>query len=281
MSKLNLVEVENLEHIELLPEVIVYRNVLKDPQRLYEIMKKSEESSEGKYFLKTWDPWSHFGTYTQIKHGPELETAESGQQFEDEKYLSQCVNEAYDKSISHYINKYNVNLPESARYSGCSYSKYFDQIDQFNNNMTMQYHTDFITSQKDMPGEKFFITCTMYINDNYDGGDIEFYVDGELANHKPQAGDIVIFPSIEPYYHGVKTIKNGNKFFVRNFVMFDYDGSEEWLANQKRYGAYKWSKMEIDRIAYDDPRNMIYLSDGKRMTYDELTSGSTDFGGRM
>ena len=136
--------------------------------------------------------------------------------------------------------------------------------------MTMQYHTDYIISQKDMPGEKFHTTCTFYINDNYNGGDIEFYINGVVVNHKPKAGDLVVFPSTAPYFHGVKTIPDGNKFFIRNFVMYDYDGSEEWLSNQKRYGAYRWAKMEFERIDEEDKRTMVYLQGDKKVSYDDL-----------
>jgi hypothetical protein len=135
--------------------------------------------------------------------------------------------------------------------------------------MTMQYHTDHITSQKDMPGDKFFLTCTMYINDDYDGGDIEFYIDGQLINHKPAAGDILVFPSTQPYFHGVKTINTNEKFFVRNFIMTPHNGTEEWLANQRKYGAYRWAKTEAERIDYEDKRNMLYFNDGKILSYED------------
>ena len=69
-----------LDHIELYPKVDVYRNVLKDPAQLYEVMNTSEKTSEGKYFLNTWDPWAHFGTYTQKKDlrevSPEIQSTE-------------------------------------------------------------------------------------------------------------------------------------------------------------------------------------------------------------
>ena len=120
-----------------------------------------------------------------------------------------------------------------------------------------------------MPGPKFHTTCTFYINDNYNGGDVEFYVNGDIINHKPKAGDLMVFPSGEPFYHGVKTIPDGNKFFVRNFVMFDYDGSEEWLANQKKYGAYRWAKMEFERIDFEDKRTMLYFKNGMPIQYDD------------
>ena len=52
--------------------------------------------------------------------------------------------------------------------------------------------------------------------------------------------------------------------------MYEYEGSEEWLANQRRYGAYKWGKMEIDRIEEEDPKNMVYLENGERVSYEEV-----------
>ena len=137
------------------------------------------------------------------------------------------------------------------------------------NKMTMQYHTDYIHSQRDMPGPKFFITCTMYINDDYEGGDIEFFIDGNLINHKPKAGDILVFPSTQPYYHGVKFIGGGNKHFVRNFVMRDYEGNPEWLEQQKIVGAYNWMKKEQKRVDYEDPRSMKYLHEGAPVEYDD------------
>jgi hypothetical protein len=207
-----------------------------------------------------------------------IELAEKNEIFNEEKALYEEIANSYDKAISHYFKHTGIEIPEGARYSGQSWCKYFNLIDTLKNKMTMQYHTDFIISQKDMPGEKFHTTCTFYINDNYNGGDIEFFVDGKFVNHKPSAGDLLVFPSGEPFYHGVKTIPDGNKFFIRNFVMFDYDGSKEWLANQKRYGAYKWAKQEIERIANDDPRNMIYIRDNEVISYEEIMDIKIDGG---
>jgi hypothetical protein len=262
-----------LDYIELYPKVEVYKNVLADPEKMYQVMKDSERNSEGKHFLKSWDPWAHFGTYTQKKNPQEIVTGqESDEMFIREKEFVQEVEDAYSKVLMDYVDRHGIELPDGWRFSGCSYSKYNPQINTLDNNMTMQYHTDHITSQKDMPGDKFFITCTMYINDDYDGGDIEFYVGGELINHKPVAGDILVFPSVEPYYHGVKTIEKNEKFFVRNFVMIPFDGTKEWLENQKRFGAYKWAQMEAERIKHEDPRNMRYLENGKPTLYDDLAN---------
>jgi predicted 2-oxoglutarate/Fe(II)-dependent dioxygenase YbiX len=254
---------------EIYPNVIVYRNMLKDPKKAHEIMANSESNSEGKYYLKKWTPWAQFGTYTQIKWGEELNNVEKTEVFNQEKELNDEITIAYSKAISHYKQYTKTEYPESATFSGHSYCKYFDEVDDLKNNMTMQYHTDFIISQKDMPGPKFTTTCTLYINDDYDGGDLEFFIDGNIINHKPSAGDIVVFPSTDPYYHGVKRIANGNKYFVRNFVMTTYNGSDEWLENQRIHGAYRWSKQEWERIEKEDDENMIYLSNGQKITFAE------------
>jgi len=262
-------DINDLVFDEIYPNVIVYRNMLKDPQKAFDIMSKSESSSDGKYYLNKWTQWAQFGTYTQIKWGQELDAAEKGEIYDAEKELNDELKLAYSKAVSHYTKHTGLAFPDDAYFSGHSYCKYYDEIDDLRNNMTMQYHTDYIISQKDMPGPKFHTTCTFYINDNYDGGDLEFYIDNNIINHKPKAGDLVVFPSTDPYYHGVKRISNGNKYFVRNFVMTNYEGSEEWLKNQKLHGAYKWSKMEWERIEKEDDENMIYLSNGTKITFAE------------
>ena len=137
----------------------------------------------------------------------------------------------------------------------------------------MNYHTDFIKSEADMPGRKFLITCTTYINDDYDGGSVEFYItdNGDTVSYKPKAGEILVFPSGEPYYHGVTNIHNGEKFFIRNFVMSPpFEGTKEWLKNQQEFGGYRWSKMEQERCDRENRYNMIYLYNDKVITYDEM-----------
>ena len=270
MHNMNLREdTDTLVWEELHPNVIVYRGMLNNPEKAYEIMMRSESANDEKHFFKKWDAWAKFGTYTQAKDPNEQSVSEKDEIYLQEQSLYNEIAISYDRAISHYFKHTGIEIPEGGRYSGQSWCKYFNQIDVMKNNMTMQYHVDYITSQKEMPGTKFHTTCTFYINDNYNGGEIEFYIDGTIITHKPQAGDLVIFPSVEPYWHGVKTIPDGNKFFIRNFVVYDYPGSKEWLDNQIRYGAYRWAKMEMERIDNEDPRNMLYLKFGNVIPYEE------------
>lgn len=258
----------DLHHQELYPKVSLYTGLLPDVDKLYQIMKQSEADADGRFYLKKWDKWSVFGTYTQQKFH-ENEPKELGERYDEEKYLSDRVYEAYHAAIEDYVSRHQIKLPEKSRLFSSSFSKYDEQVNIMKNNLTMQYHTDYIISERDMPGDKFFITCTTYINDDYDGGDICFYIDGQFINHKPKAGDILIFPSTEPYFHGVKAITKGNKFFVRNFIVHSFDGTEEWLKNQRMYGAYRWGKMEQERVEYENARNMIYIVGDKVVPFEE------------
>jgi hypothetical protein len=82
-------------------------------------------------------------------------------------------------------------------------------------------------------------SMVMYLNDDYEGGEISFNVkDGVLTstddaasedfnsplNHdrimfhvKPKAGSVIIFPSTDPYSHTAHLIKGGSKYMVPSF----------------------------------------------------------------
>jgi len=84
---------------------------------------------------------------------------------------------------------------------------------------------------KYLPGEYFkihgdhgpYYTCTVsavvYLNDDYAGGDIEFVRQGLRV--KPEAGDIIVFPSNFVYEHASCEVFNGVKYSV--VIMTDYN----------------------------------------------------------
>jgi hypothetical protein len=60
-----------------------------------------------------------------------------------------------------------------------------------------------------------------YINDNYEGGEIEFPV--KDFTYKPESNSLVVFPSTHEYLHGVKKITKGTRYtvaiwFTQNFA---------------------------------------------------------------
>ena len=97
-------------------------------------------------------------------------------------------------------------------------------------NLGMEYKEAF-NFVKYMPGKYFkvhaddgpYYTCTIssvvYLNDNYEGGEI-YYPRHDLKI-KPQAGDILINPSTFVYEHASLEVISGNKYAV--VIMNDYN----------------------------------------------------------
>ena len=60
------------------------------------------------------------------------------------------------------------------------------------------------------PGESIEYSAVIYLNDNYEGGEIYFPAYDVCI--KPQAGDLVCFPDNEKFVHGVKPILSGTRY---------------------------------------------------------------------
>lgn len=66
------------------------------------------------------------------------------------------------------------------------------------------------------------ISTVTYLNDNYEGGELEFSKLGFKI--KPEAGDIVVFPSTYIYTHASLPVTSGIKYAA--VTMFDY--TDKW-----------------------------------------------------
>jgi hypothetical protein len=259
--------------------VNVYTDLIPNIQDVYQTLKSSESAYNGQYLLREWSKWSVFGTYSSIKFNPNPQHEESFLQDKDQEFINLYNKEkeaylaiinAYEIAIDDYLSTYQVAMPENwnkVEPSFCKYNEFMDY--DMGEGLTMQYHTDFFEAEAELPGHKFFITCTMYINDDYDGGDISFYINGNEFNYKPEPGSIVIFPSKPPFYHGVKKVSNGEKFLVRKFITYPYSGSQEWLKNQMNHGPIKWAEMEKERLEAAKENQVNFVFGENAVSYPE------------
>jgi len=107
-------------------------------------------------------------------------------------------------------------------------------------------HTDSHPHRYGQPRNQQMLTITIYLNDDYVGGEVEFLSNNEdkLITYKPAPGDITIFPGAAPYWHAAKAVTSGNnKFFFRLFFLWQDPGSKEWHEGVKEHGEEKWMKM--------------------------------------
>ena len=257
----------SFEYKEIYPLIYVYQGLLEDHIQLARIMKNSEKESKGRYYLKDWTPWFVFGTYADQKlHGDDADKTHA--MYVNERYLCQRINEANNSALSHYVGKNNINLPKESYITTPNYAKYVSGVlvglhegameDGSDRVLNMNYHTDYAIGEWYWPNDKFFITCTTYVNDDYDGGELRFFVDGNIITYKPKAGDVLVFPSgsplypgTHPYFHAVGQVENGEKFLTRAYIKHKWHITDEWLEGEKQFKE-DWPKIAKELIKEDN-----------------------------
>jgi hypothetical protein len=269
---------KEFEFVEIYPNIIVYKNVFENPTKMYDIVKNSSEV-EGEQVFGEWSEWSIFGQYINYPAGTSfnrdwsyknLQTIETHNQVqEDQKYFLLELAEGFDKVTDHYISKFGKDFDfdktESIetkdgdsiplwRMYGPSICKYHKNMEDV---MSMTYHSDFIREPIPSPGYKFAITANAYFNEDYVGGEIDFFVNGELIKYKPEAGDWLLFPSGHPdvlrkgdtvYLHGVFPSYENEKYFARMYWRKYSVGSQEWFDKENEFGKEVWASMQNDII---------------------------------
>jgi hypothetical protein len=255
--------------VELYPKIFVYKNVFKDIKQTF-----AELSSTESGLFSPWTKWSHFGEYLNptFQNEPHGLTIESIKQIQTktEKENSQkmailelfenfyLVTEDYALKNKIEINNKKVIAGKNGeqvlewKMTGPSIARYRTDIDD---DLAMTYHSDYIREPITSPGYKFAITALAYFNDDYEGGEIDFIVDGEAYMYKPEAGDFLVFPSGHPdiltkngsvYIHGVMPATGSSKYLSRMYWMKYSVGDQEWFDKEAEFGSEVWAEMQSD-----------------------------------
>lgn len=237
----------------LYDKVTVYDQYIKNTDSYKQLLIDSEKGLEQKYHFGDWGPWYELGTMMNIgmldKDQKLKPLSESNDHEKLQREFLESISDAFFTTTEDYIKEYNITYPRWSR-SGLSICKYIPTVEKKIQHMALQYHTDTHHFNEDSPGNKFAVTCTMYLNDDYDGGEISFLDEsaGKVVKYKPKAGDVIVFPSGEPYYHGIHQVYNGDRYIIRTWWYEDFPGTQEWHDNEKKYGKEVWKQMEDKRI---------------------------------
>lgn len=245
-----------MEKIKLYDQVNVYPNAIKNVSNHIQMLKDSEYKFGGKFNFNEWQDWYGIGMMMNmgmldrnelpINKEPENQHANSQIEF------MQDARDAFFSTTDDYISEYNITLPDwepkpTWARSGLSVCRY--DITKNPQHLALAYHTDTHEFDTESPGQKFAITCTMYLNDDYEGGEVSFLNedDGEVVTWKPSAGDVIVFPSHAPFFHGVHPVFDNHRYLIRTWWFWDYKGSNNWHENNKKYGSEIWQEMEKKR----------------------------------
>jgi len=237
-----------------MPKVMVYRDAIPDIDTIFKIIQNSESLNDESLLIEPWKQWDEDnGIFSKISKQSQLLGNKDGSVLEQQQYVTDTLNKLILDTSEDYLSMWknvgtwkDVESFEDLERSALDLLKY-NQTDN-KKILAMDYHTDNKEYVADKRDYKQIITFTVYLNDDYEGGDISYINEEDqlLVTYKPKKGDVTIFPSGYPYFHGVKPVYGNNKYLARTFLLAWYPGSEEWLKNEKKYGYYEWAKMDSE-----------------------------------
>lgn len=164
-------------------------------------------------------PWEIWGAgdnsdhaYGEVKYMRKhlVEEESDPQTRDDAEYVINTLIKSMADCAKTYAEIYNIDQ-ESLDYAlhalnmeGTKYG-----INKYYENMYMGPHVDWNEMNSDIT-----YTIVVYLNDDYEEGEL-FFVDPKIdLKIKPKKGSIVMFPSVQPYLHQSCNIPSGRKMLI-------------------------------------------------------------------
>ncbi len=211
-----------LKYEKLAPGIFVYENVMDDTDVFLKNIKNALDNGS----------MSWYDDSTVLKNGEEVSNKE--------------VRDLSQLSIPYKISKFSLNshaTPHQA-FNNVVGNRLYTSLTPLekhysleNNNIETFAHDEYyiFKYQKDSffadhvdDGMLFprVISLVFYMNDDYEGGEIEF---PEFdIKHKPKKNTAIIFPSNFVYHHRVNPVLNGTRYCVTTWLMYkDYPKKED------------------------------------------------------
>ena len=184
----NQVDVKVLEN-----NIIQYS--LNDTEDIIQLIEKELGS-----FISEWSPWTANDEYT---FGEQkrlfLENTEDKNSLLKEKLIS--LSNFINAAAQDYSTRNGIDVGFLTPLT----------VSKYHVGKTMGYHVD---SYGDADPEPT-ISVVLYLNDNYEGGELHFREFDITIKPKPYT--LVIFPSKEPYYHSSLPLIAGTKYLMPGF----------------------------------------------------------------
>jgi hypothetical protein len=229
---------------KLLPEVYVFKNLLPNIKNQIDLLKNSVSNESQSFFFNDWAQWGGhdgpmiFGQYL-VQIGKDIEDYKNNNHNSQailrlEQELIRDVIKGFYGATNYFIEQFNLSK-DDWNVTSPSFCRYIPTTQKRGDGKFMAFHTDYQLDRAHEPGEKFVITSTFYLNDDYENGAIIFKTkDGEIK-YKPEKGDILVFPSghpsiitenLAPLLHAVEPIpsEGSDRWIVRMFYTIYSEG---------------------------------------------------------
>jgi predicted 2-oxoglutarate/Fe(II)-dependent dioxygenase YbiX len=178
-----------------------YENVIADPDYLINLIELSDGGLNENTSIPAWKEWAAsgdteyvFGYQKRFSNNVDTDT------HPDIRRINNILKNAIVGSSENYGKMHSMDIGSLMPLS----------ISKYSTGKSMGPHVDDYSN-----GDNPNISVVLYLNDDYEGGEIYFKEQG--VKIKPKAGSIVIFPSVEPYYHESLPVTSGGKYMCPGF----------------------------------------------------------------
>lgn len=237
------------ETIELTKDVLIFKNVLKDKERVQKFLTKAREDGYVDPFFNVWTQYREKISYykSDPRHMPEYKTSNEY----SAEFMRECIDiffkclKIYKENYLNleYFEKYNWNsdmptsLDELEKKQDWSMGDFLileNVTTGPNMELSMPYHIDRKTHPYANPT---MFNFNIYMNDDYEGGAIRFidiknarerhyedkngknkkyYEIDDVIEYQMEAGDAMLFRT--DHFHAVSAVK-GKKYYARQFII--------------------------------------------------------------
>ena len=202
----------NVEVLDL--GIAYYTDVIKDPASLIKQIEDldnrySEDNQPTLTSVKPWVPWTYGEGENKLmfcwqKFIPQVQDiSKTDIYLEEQTFISNELFGALDRTLNHYSTELypfaekNIKSREKTMHL-LRYDK-----------------TGHLPAHQDQGISTRVLSVLLYLNDDYEGGEIEFRHSG--LKFKPEAGSVLFFPSNFLYVHEVYPVTRGPRYALPNW----------------------------------------------------------------
>lgn len=182
-------------------EIFYFTDCVNFPKKYIEFLEELDSNESSYPYVEKWKEWKASNDdlcYGQKKQINDLNSLSNDENLNKRiLYIINAIKEPFLLCSINYLKAREMGSPTKIK--NFAINKYFPgkemgpHLDSYGNSIKKTF------------------TMLIYLNDNYDGGEIEF------TNHnikiKPEEGSVIIFPTYSPYMHKSYPVESGNKYF--------------------------------------------------------------------
>lgn len=190
--------------------LVYYKNAVENPEEIINLINDTNQRFLNKEHGNShttevdWVPWQYGEgankqTFCWQKFFPQAQDiSDSDYYAKERKHVSKRLYDALDRATEHYTHKIYPFAGENIKSR------------EFSIHLLRYEKGGYLPAHQDHGVSSRVLSAVMYLNDNYEGGEMIFQNSG--ISIKPEAGSIIYFPSNFLYIHEVAEIKEGTRY---------------------------------------------------------------------